>query len=227
MFKIIDFPKLFRGIHIFIIIKIWIPLNNFGKSIILNKIIKLLNYFYLSLETVYETFCYETKFEHFVTYIGDIYLYFKNYETLIYIFLNIIPRFIIVIALFLDICIFHKFFYLYTVLILLILPLILRITLYAIQIWAIKYEILLLNYLDISIVENEKIFKLNSFYESQCNQEDLELYAYFYNKSLAYLIIYDCYLMKNNQLVIKIINSVISGIYIISWGYLIIFMFFK
>ena len=72
---------------------------------------------------------------------------------------------------------------------------ILQITLYAIQTWAIKYETLLLSYLEITVVENEKIFKLNSFYE-KCNQEDLDVYVYFYNKSLDYLIIYNCYQLK-------------------------------
>lgn len=187
------------------------------------------------LDSVYETIHVTLKelyiFRKCIMVLGDKLFCSNKAKTIYNIFLNIIPRFIVALCFFIDVCWFHRMEYFYIAVYLLILPLLLKIILY----WLKKCgedcrkEVLVYLILNEKILFDSETFTVFSAYSYKWkdpNMEQTDLYNEFnlinhdllgikLLAGLLELMQFDSYKKTN------LLSICISLLYIIAWGYII------
>lgn len=125
-----------------------------------NKYLSLLvNYIYFSLTIVFETFFHRFKnIKGLIKYVTLKFLHMRPYIKIILFLFDILPKLTLSLVFLTDIFIFHKFYYFYKCLGLLILPIFMRVLFFMMHYWASNLQSDILSDLTVR-VKNKRILK--------------------------------------------------------------------
>lgn len=224
-------------LHIFLIYRKMYPPKALPKNRVVLKLLSILLKLTDFLDSVYETIYLTIKelyiFRKFMIFIsGQLFFIERSWPNqYIYIFLSIIPRFIVALCFFIDVCWFHRIEYFYIAVYLLILPLLLNIILYWVKKCAedCRKEVLVYLIIDEKILLDPETSKTFSVYSYKWKEPNMEQTALF---TESYLINHDLFGSKilegllelmqfDSYKKTKLLSICLSLLYIIAWGYMI------
>lgn len=216
-------------LHIYIIYRKFYPST--GKLLIKLKIMPLVMFFIDSINDIYlKIYDYLKQYRLLTVVIERIADYFllipveKLYY--IYIIFNIIPRYLVALVFFIEVSYYNHMEYFYKSFFLLLLPILLKITLYYFKHWSDTMQSDIAEYVDRHveevIIDNIEYYHITFKWKKNITPPegyDIDYFKYYdvfaarIRKGVLYIN------EASDGFKIKLAESLISCIYIVTWGY--------